>query len=73
MAEGREYRDLDSLDSSVPQLAQLKDSSSRWIAIVERIFRAPNEEANVVEGWAKPELWQDRPKGMFKGLLKSSR
>jgi hypothetical protein len=63
VAEGRRYSEIDTLDSSTERLSHLKDSLSRWIAVVERIFQVPKEGSNDVEEWAKPELWHERPSG----------
>jgi hypothetical protein len=63
VAEDRRYSDMDTLNPSTERLSHLKDSLSRWIGVVERIFQSPREGANDVEDWAKSELWFEKPRG----------
>jgi hypothetical protein len=65
VAEGRQYSDLDTLDPSTERLVHLKERLSRWIGVVEGIFQVPKEGANEIEAWAKPDLWDDKPRGEF--------
>ena len=63
IAEGRQYREFDSLGPGTEREVHLKEALTRWIVIVERIFQVPKEGANDVEDWAKQELWYGKPRG----------
>lgn len=64
VADERQYMEIEALDRTPEWLKHLKDSLSRWINVVERIFRMPREGALEIELWAKPELWHGRSRGM---------
>jgi hypothetical protein len=73
VADGRQYKEIEALDQSPEWLNHLKDSLSRWINVVERIFRMPREGTMELESWAKPEMWQGRPRGEFRMSAQESR
>jgi hypothetical protein len=73
VADGREYKEMDTSDASQEWLNHLKDSVTRWINVVERIFRMPRDGATELESWAQPEMWHGRSRGWSITDIETSR